>query len=128
MWIGHDAAHARERTLCVVKHGADWRALPAMMQFVLEEQLRRPRDLSALRAIFAGGDSVPVALQQRVSQVIGVPIVEGLAQTETGPTIVNPLDHPKSGALGRAYPDVELRIVDAVGQSVPDGESGELLV
>jgi long-chain acyl-CoA synthetase len=102
--------------------------LPAMMQFVLEEQLRRPRDLSALRAIFAGGDSVPVALQQRVSQVIGVPIVEGLAQTETGPTIVNPLDHPKSGALGRAYPDVELRIVDAVGQSVADGESGELLV
>jgi long-chain acyl-CoA synthetase len=103
-------------------------ALPAMMQFVLDEQVRRPRDLSALRAIFAGGDSVPVALQQRVNQVMGVPIVEGLAQTETGPTIVNPLEQPKSGALGRAYRDVELRIVDGAGQSVPDGEPGELLV
>jgi long-chain acyl-CoA synthetase len=103
-------------------------ALPAMMQFVVEEQMRRPRDLSPLRAIFAGGDSVPVALQQRVRHVIGVPIVEGLAQTETGLTIVNPLDHPKSGALGRAYPDVELRIVDAVGQSVAADEPGELLV
>jgi long-chain acyl-CoA synthetase len=103
-------------------------AMPAMMQFVLEEQVRHPRDLSALRVVFAGGDSVPVALQQRVSQVIGVPIVEGLAQTETGPTIVNPLDRPKSGALGRAYPDVELRIADAGGQSVAAGESGELLV
>ncbi|HEX7794834.1 MAG TPA: AMP-binding protein [Vicinamibacterales bacterium] len=103
-------------------------ALPAMMQFVLEEQVRRPRNLSALRAIFAGGDSVPVALQQRVSDVIGVPIVEGLAQTETGLTIVNPIDHPKSGALGRACRGVELRIVDAAGQSVPDGEPGELLV
>jgi long-chain acyl-CoA synthetase len=102
--------------------------LPAMMQFMLEEQVRRPRDLSALRAIFAGGDSVPVALQQRVAQVIGVPIVEGLAQTETGPTIVNPLDRPKSGALGRAYRDVALQIVDREGQPVRDGEPGELLV
>src|SRR5262249_28054773 len=103
-------------------------ALPAMMQFVLEEQVRRPRDLSALRAIFAGGDSVPVALQQRVTQVIGVPIVEGLAQTETALTIVNPLDHPKSGSLGRACREVELQIVDGAGQLVPDGEPGELLV
>lgn len=103
-------------------------ALPAMMQFVLEEQVRRPRDLSALRAIFAGGDSVPVALQQRVSQLLGVSIVEGLAQTETGPTIVNPFNHPKAGTLGRAYRDAELRIVDSAGQPVRDGEAGELLV
>jgi acyl-CoA synthetase (AMP-forming)/AMP-acid ligase II len=40
-------------------------ALPAMMQFILEEQVRKPRDLSSLRVIFAGGDSVPVALQAR---------------------------------------------------------------
>jgi long-chain acyl-CoA synthetase len=102
--------------------------LPAMMQFMLEEQVRRPRNLSALRAIFAGGDSVPVALQQRVGDVIGVKIVEGLAQTETGPTIVNPLNCPKPGALGRAYRDVELRIVNGTGQPVPEGEPGELLV
>ena len=49
--------------------------------------------------IFAGGDSVPVALQERVRQVMGVGMVEGLAQTETGPSIVNPLAGPRLGSL-----------------------------
>jgi acyl-CoA synthetase (AMP-forming)/AMP-acid ligase II len=39
-------------------------SLPAMMQFVLEEQARKPRDLSSLRVVFAGGDSVPLPLPE----------------------------------------------------------------
>ena len=78
--------------------------------------------------IFAGGDSVPVALQQRVREVIGVGMVEGLAQTETGPTIVNPIMAPKLGSLGLVDRGVELRIVDQAGRPVSDGEPGELLV
>lgn len=103
-------------------------ALPAMMQFILEEQVRKPRDLSSLRMIFAGGDSVPVALQERVREVMGVGMVEALAQTETGPTIVNPLTAPRPGSLGQVYEGVEVRIVDWAGNPVPDGEPGELLV
>jgi long-chain acyl-CoA synthetase len=103
-------------------------ALPAMMQFILEEQVRKPRDLNSLRVIFAGGDSVPVALQERVREMIGVGMVEGLAQTETGPSIVNPLTAPKLGSLGLVYRGVEVRIVDGAGNPVSDGEPGELLV
>jgi long-chain acyl-CoA synthetase len=103
-------------------------ALPAMMHFILEEQMRKPRDLSALRMIFAGGDSVPVALQERVQEVMGVGMVEGLAQTETGPSMVNPLSAPRPGSLGTVYRGVEVRIVDVAGRSVPDNEPGELLV
>lgn len=103
--------------------------LPAMMQFVLEEQAKKPRDASSLRVIFAGGDSVPVALQERTRQLMGVTMAEGLAQTETGPTISNPRHAPKLGSLGVANPGVELRIVDVVTQhDVPTGEPGELLV
>ena len=103
-------------------------ALPAMMQFILEEQVRKPRDLSSLKVIFAGGDSVPVALQERVRAVMGVGMVEGLAQTETGPSIVNPVRAPKLGSLGVADRGVDLRIVDGAGIDVPDGVPGELLV
>jgi long-chain acyl-CoA synthetase len=103
-------------------------ALPAMMQFILEEQVRKPRDLSSLRVIFAGGDSVPVALQERVREVIGVGMVEGLAQTETGPTIGNPLTAAKLGSLGVVNRGVEVRIVDGAGNPVSNGEPGELLV
>jgi long-chain acyl-CoA synthetase len=103
-------------------------ALPAMMQFILAEQVRQPRDLSSLRVIFAGGDSVPVALQERVRDVMGVGMAEGLAQTETGPSMVNPLTAPRLGSLGVVYRGVEVRIVDADGHPVPDSEPGELLV
>jgi long-chain acyl-CoA synthetase len=103
-------------------------ALPAMMQFMVEEQARRPRDLSSLRAIFAGGDSVPVSLQERVRQLIGATVVEGLAQTETGPTIANTVDAPIPGALGKVHPGIDVRIVDPFGTDVPEGEPGELVL
>lgn len=104
-------------------------SLPAMMQFVLEEQARNPRDVSSLRVIFAGGDSVPVALQERTRQLMGSVMVEGLAQTETGPTICNPATAPKLGSLGLVNPGVEVRLADVVTRAeVHEGEPGELLV
>lgn len=104
-------------------------SLPAMMQFVLEEQARQPRDVSSLRVIFAGGDSVPVPLQERARQLLGCIMVEGLAQTETGPTISNPPVNPKPGSLGIISPGVEVSLVDFVTRRpVADDEPGELLV
>jgi long-chain acyl-CoA synthetase len=103
-------------------------ALPAMMQFILAEQVRKPRDLSALRSIAAGGDSVPVALQDRVREVMGVIMYEGLAQTETGPSIVNPLRAPRLGSIGVVVKGVHVRVVNGAGQPVADDEPGELLV
>lgn len=103
-------------------------ALPAMMQFLLDEQERRPRNLSSLRVIFAGGDSVAVALQERVKAVIGCRVVEALAQTETGPTISNPLEAPRPGSLGVPYHGVEVRLVNTFGADVAVDEPGELLV
>jgi long-chain acyl-CoA synthetase len=104
-------------------------ALPAMMQFVLEEQARQPRDVSSLRVIFAGGDSVPIALQERTRELMGGVMVEGLAQTETGPSICNPPKRPKLGSLGVVNRGVDVRIVDVVTRKpVEDDEAGELLV
>ena len=102
--------------------------LPAMMQFIVEEQVRRPRNVGTLRVIFAGGDCVPVALQERVRDVMGVTMVEGLAQTETGPSIMNPTDAPRLGSLGVVSHPVEARVADAFGRDVAVGEPGELLV
>jgi long-chain acyl-CoA synthetase len=97
------ALDAIERFRCTLTLG-----LPAMMHFILEEQVRQPRDVASLRMVYAGGDSVPVALQERARRVLGCEVVEGLAQTETG--------------------GVEARIVDGTGNVVSDGEAGELLI
>jgi long-chain acyl-CoA synthetase len=103
-------------------------SLPAMMQFLVEEQVRKPRDVSSLRCITAGGDSVPVALQNRVRDLLGATVIEGLAQTETGPTIRNPLRAPRPGSLGVPITGVELRVADVMGRDVAAGDVGELLV
>ena len=102
--------------------------LPALMQFVLEEQLRKPRDVSSLRVIFGGGDTVPLALQNRVREILGVELLEGLAQTETGPIAGNPPNAPRPGSIGTLRHGVEARVVDFDYHDVPEGQVGELLV
>ncbi len=102
--------------------------LPALMQFILEEQIRRPRDVRSLKLIFAGGDTVPVALQDRVREIMGVEMLEGLAQTETGPAIANPMHATRAGSIGVVQQGVEVRVVDPEGHAVADNQAGELLV
>jgi long-chain acyl-CoA synthetase len=103
-------------------------ALPVLMSLMVEEQARHSRDLSSLRVMFAGGDSVPVPLQQRVRELTGAVVIEGLAMSETGPTIVNPVMSPRPGSLGLLEHGVEVRVVDPFGNPVDAGTPGELLV
>jgi hypothetical protein len=46
--------------------------LPAMLRFAVEEQVRTPRDVSAMRICIAGGDTVPGALQERFRTLFGL--------------------------------------------------------
>ena len=102
--------------------------LPAMVQLVVVEQLKRRRDVSSLQWILAGGDSVPVALQTQFQDACGLPLREGIGMTEACPILLNPPDGLRRGSLGVPMSGVEARVVDHDGEPTPDCEIGELVV
>jgi long-chain acyl-CoA synthetase len=112
-----------ERFRCTANFG-----VPAMVQLLVEEQMRKPRDVGSLGTFIVGGDSVPVSTQERFRELFGIPLREGYAMTETGPSICNPVDAIRPGSLGKALDGVEVRVVDADGNETPDGKVGEIAV
>ena len=100
-------------------------ALPAMLTLMVEEQTRRQRDVRSLKTVVAGGDSVPVALQDRFKPLFGVPIVELLGMTESCPTSWNTADDLRPGSLGKPREEVAFKIVALDGS---EGQAGELAV
>ena len=102
---------------------------PVLLTLLLEEQAKKPRDLSSMKMFFAGGDSVPVALQKRARTLLKLDVMEGLAMTEAGTVIRNRLGTAiRPGSIGVEVNGVEVRLVDAQGNPVPENETGELLI
>jgi long-chain acyl-CoA synthetase len=102
--------------------------LPALMQFVVEEQARKPREVGSLRTAIAGGDTVSVALQDRFETLFGIPLQEIYGMTETLPITLNPKGARRPGSIGSLKKGFEVRIVDLDGQDVFQGETGEIVV
>ncbi len=102
--------------------------LPAMLQFLVEEQAKRPRDVLSVHSAGAGGDSVPAALQQRFNELFNAQLREGLGLTESALVTGNPGGHVRIGSIGTAVPRVNIRLVDPNGCDVAGGETGEILV
>jgi long-chain acyl-CoA synthetase len=102
--------------------------LPSMVQAMIEEQARKPRQVRSLRNFVGAGDSVPVSTQERFQSLFGIPVREAYGMTEIGPAISNPADAIRSGSLGKAIEGVEIRVVDAEGEDVSDGQIGEMAV
>ncbi|WP_245297354.1 AMP-binding protein [Rhizobium oryziradicis] len=90
-----------------------------------------PSALRRLKAIFMGGAPLPPVLIERFMDD-GIALVNGYGMSEAGTTCHMPLDseqimrHP--GSIGYPAPLIDLRIVDADGQDVAEGEVGEILL
>jgi long-subunit acyl-CoA synthetase (AMP-forming) len=99
-----------------------------MVQCLIEEQIRRPRDVSSLRTFLAGGDSVPTSTQEEFQGLFAIALREVHGMTEIGAAIVNPAKLIRAGSLGKPLEDVPARLVGADGKDVRDGAIGELLL
>jgi 4-hydroxybenzoate-CoA ligase len=82
-----------------------------------------------LRRCISAGEALPESVGERWRQTVGVDILDGIGSTEMLHIFLsNRPDDVQYGTSGRAVPGYELRIVDAAGADVPDGQTGELLV
>jgi long-chain acyl-CoA synthetase len=95
-----------ERFRCTYSFG-----LPVMIQCLIEEQIRKPRDVSSLRTFLAGGDSVPTSTQEEFRALFAIALREGHNMTEIGAAIINPAKLIRPGSLGKPLEDVHARLV-----------------
>ncbi len=85
-------------------------------------------DLSSLRAIGAGGASVSDELKDAVRKRFDVELVEEYGLTEAPCSLAggHSAVRAPAGAVGTAYPHLEVAAVTADGAVLPAGETGEI--
>jgi long-chain acyl-CoA synthetase len=87
-------------------------------------------DLSSVRLAVSGAAPLPGAVLEDFRRRTGITIWEGYGLTETAPGVTSTAmgGVAKPGSIGRALPGVEIRIVDAHGEDVEEGDPGEIVV
>ncbi len=87
-------------------------------------------DFSHLRLALGGGMAVQRAVAERWKAVTGLTLVEAYGLTETSPAAcINPMDLADyNGAIGLPICSTECRVIDAEGNALETGETGELCV
>ncbi len=78
---------------------------------------------------FVGGGALLDMELQRFFYAIGIPMFQGYGLSEAAPIIsANTPDVHKLGASGKIVPELEAKICDADGNSLPVGKKGEIVV
>ncbi|HQR53281.1 MAG TPA: AMP-binding protein [Burkholderiales bacterium] len=103
--------------------------LPVMFDTLSSHAVGASRNLASLKYCLAGGDAVSQALTARVQDTLGVELYEGCGMTEVIPYALNrPGIENRTGSIGQPSVGMRLRVVDADGNDVAHGETGEILV
>ncbi|MHA6258310.1 fatty acid--CoA ligase family protein [Sporosarcina sp. CAU 1771] len=104
--------------------------VPTMYNFMYQYPEGKPEDFETIRLSISGGSSLPVALLHDFEDRFDVRISEGYGLSEASPvTSFNPIDRERiPGSIGRSIVNVENKVVNELGEEVPNGEVGELIV
>lgn len=108
---------------------------PTMLQMLLDHPDAQFRNFSSLRLTLYAGSPISLGLIKRAIELMPCKFMQFYGSTESGGAIslLRPDEHDlgdeeKLKSCGRPLPLVAMRIVDAEGRDVPNGENGELLI
>ncbi|WP_416547391.1 class I adenylate-forming enzyme family protein [Limnohabitans sp. DCL3] len=119
-WL--DEMHTSRPTLSLL--------VPATMRAVFEHPRWVDTPLACLRGIMTGSSTVPVAYLETL-HARGVPVGQVYGTTETGPVSIVlrlPDAMARVGASGWPHPQAQVKLMDAQGQEVGQGETGEVCI
>ena len=103
-------------------------APPTMLRMLIKEDLSK-YDLSSIHHMTTAGEALNPEVSRQFEKATGLTIMEGFGQTETTLTIANLAGTtPKLGSMGLASPQFKVDIVDPDGNSLPSGETGEIVI
>ncbi len=103
-------------------------APPTMLRMMVKQDISK-YDLSSVRHMTTAGEALNPEVYRQFEKATGLQIMEGFGQTETTLSVANLMgDKHKLGSMGKPSPLYEVDIVDADGNPVPDGETGEIVI
>ncbi|WP_208026949.1 class I adenylate-forming enzyme family protein [Rhabdothermincola sediminis] len=110
-----------------------WATVPTMVWRVCEFEGRHDYDTSTVTSVAFGGSPSAEELQRMVREtfpnVRSTSNAYGLTETSSVATVINGQDAiDKPASVGPPVPVVDIRIVDANGNDVPQGQTGEVLI
>ncbi|WP_224490811.1 o-succinylbenzoate--CoA ligase [Robertkochia flava] len=116
---------------CIEEERLDlFMAVPTMLKMMVDLPQFSAKDLSSLKYLIVGGESMPIPLID-VFHRKGIPVRQGYGLTEAGPNLTSLHQDEakrKEGSIGKPNFYVDIRIVDDLGKDVEAGEPGELLI
>jgi benzoate-CoA ligase family protein len=103
--------------------------VPTMVQQLIACDGIRREDFSSLRLATSAGEALPAELYERWTQAFGVELLDGLGTAEMWHIfLTNAPGAVVPGTLGRPVPGFDVKLCDADGAEVADGEVGVLWV
>ncbi len=86
-------------------------------------------DVSSLTTAVSAGEPLPLPTRHALERATGLRLIDGLGATEMLHVFISASgDDVRDGAIGRAVPGFEVKIVDDAGNEVPDMTVGRLAV
>ena len=109
--------------------------VPSLFEALLKHNGLKKSDLSFLKGIYSGGDSLSIELKERIDKFLKarkckVHIQEGYGATEcVAASCLTPNSFEKKGSIGIPLPDMYFKIVKpGTDEEVPYGTEGEICI
>ena len=109
--------------------------VPTLYEALLRLKSIEGADMSSLKGVFSGGDSLSVELKKKFDRFLmehnaSIQVREGYGTTETVTACcLTPVNYHKEGSIGIPFPDTYIKIVKpGTDEEVPYGEEGEILL